>query len=377
MSAFTSLLFGLTLLLSMLSTLHARDLLPTHGDQVLVKLPPRLKTAPMALPNQVLDAAQQAISLARSTSDPRHLGHAQALLSPWWGQINAPVRAMVLQATVEQSQHRFSEARNTLHRAVAIAPNHAQAWLTLATLDRLQARFEDAYRACEKVAMAGEVFYARVCQAELLALRGQHDAAFKAFQSLVKQSPDIDTQAWVYSLMGEAHIRAGRLKLAEQALETSLQLSPDAYTSLALADMMLQAQQPQRALDALKDAPLSDAVLMRKALARRQSNNLQWQRDLNELKQRFDRSRQRGDVQALHARELAWVALHLQDDPQAAQHHALVNLTLQKEPIDWWLALRSTRIVADAVVWKRLRSELMRSGLRDTRLNALLEAWKP
>lgn len=356
---------------------HARDLVPTHGGQVLARLAPRLNAAPGAPPEQVMEAAQQAIALARSSTDPRHLGHAQALLAPWWNRPDAPVRATVLQATVEQAQHRFAAARASLQRALAREPNQAQAWLTLATLDRLEARYDAAARACERVGTAGASFHARACQTELDSLRGQHATARDGFGALVGQSPDVDTQAWVYSLLGESEARAGRPGSAEQALKRSLTLAPDVYTSLAMADLMLETRQPQRALDALTNLPPSDAVLMRQALARRLNNDRQWQADLAELEQRFASSRQRGDDQALHAREHAWTALHLQADPQAAQRHALVNLTLQKEPIDWWLALRSTRAAADASTWRKLRAELEGTGLRDARLDALLAGWQP
>jgi tetratricopeptide (TPR) repeat protein len=368
---------SLALLLCIHAPLHARDWVPSHDDQVLVKLAPRLKAVTMTDPEQVLDAAQQAIMLARSTSDPRHLGHAQALLGPWWGRPDAPVRAVVLQATVEQAQHRFAQARVSLNRVVSQDPNHAQAWLTLATLDRLEGRYAEAARACERVEQAGAVLYARICQAEISSMLGRHANAQAAFQQLKDQAPDLGVQAWIYSLLGEAQSRAGQATSAQQSLATSLRLAPDTYSSIALADLLLQAGQAQRALDVLKAEPLSDAVLMRRALARRQNNDSRWQQDLAELEQRFASARLRGDDQRLHARELAWAALHLQDNPQAAQRQALINLKLQKEPIDWWLALRSTRTVADAATWKTLRAELIRSGLRDARLDGLLKAWQP
>jgi tetratricopeptide (TPR) repeat protein len=365
------------MLWSMQTSLHARDLVPTHGGQVLAKLAPRLDLAPATSPNQVLDAAQHAISLARSTADPRHLGHAQALLTPWWGRADAPVRATILQATVEQAQHQFAAARQSLKRALVNDPQQAQAWLTLATLDRLEARYAESTVACARVGQAGARLHARICQLELDSLQGQHATARAGFMTLIEQNADISTQAWIYSLLGEAEARAGRPVQAEKAFSISLQLVPDVYTSLALSDLLLWAGQPERALNELKKLPSADAVLMRQALAHRQRNDLQWQRDLNELKQRFASSRQRGDDQALHARELAWTALHLEVELRAAQRHALVNLKLQKEPIDWWLALRSTQAVADAKTWQKLRADLTRSGLRDVRLDALVAGWKP
>lgn len=377
MAVYFSIVFALVLQLFMQAPLLARDLVPTDSNQVLAKLPPRLSVASASAPEQVLDAAQQAISLARSTADPRHLGHAQALLSPWWGRSDAPVRATVLQATVEQAQHRFAEARASLQRALKREPRQPQAWLTLATLDRLQGRYAQAAVACERVGESGQMLYASVCQMELNSLQGRHAQARAGFLHLLGQHADPATQAWIHSLLGEAQVRAGRPAQAERHFLISLQLAPDVYTGLALADLFLTAKQPQRALDVLQAMPRSDAVLMRLALAHRQRNDAQWQRELSELQQRFADSRQRGDDQSLHARELAWTALQLETDASAAQRHALVNIQLQKEPIDWWLALRSTQAVADAPTWQKLRHELNRSGLKDARIDLLLAGWNP
>ena len=54
--------------------------------------------------------AQAQIGLARSESDPRYLGHAQATLAHWWGQRELPARVRLLRATIRQSNHEFGAA---------------------------------------------------------------------------------------------------------------------------------------------------------------------------------------------------------------------------------------------------------------------------
>ena len=68
-----------------------------------------------------------------------------------------------------------------------------------------------------------------------------------------------------------------------------------------------------------------------------------WQPLARELQARLDALAARGEGLDAHARERALLALWLQDRPQAAWQAARANLALQKEPLDWWLALARPR----------------------------------
>ena len=160
-------------------TASAKEIKPTSDTQVLEKLAPRLSNsgnpALAANPQVRLAQAQEAIRLARQTSDPRHLGRAQVALAPWWDRSDAPVEAAVLQATVQQSRHEFAVAQRVLAGALTREPKPGQAslspgsqssgsqspawqsqgWLTLANLERVTGRYSASLKACDQVAAAG------------------------------------------------------------------------------------------------------------------------------------------------------------------------------------------------------------------------------
>jgi hypothetical protein len=75
-----------------------------------------------------------------------------------------------------------------------------------------------------------------------------------------------------------------------------------------------------------------------------------------------------GDDMALHAREAALAALWLDVNPAKAWPPAEANLNLQKEPLDWWLALQSADAAGKAAELQRLKTQLAASGLKDARL---------
>ena len=352
-----------------------RDWQPTSDSQVVETLSPRVQAtrgAAAGTPQAVAMVARQAISLARQTADIRYLGRAQAALAPWWGRSDAPVELAVLQATVHQSRHEFVAAKAVLTQALQREPRHAQGWLTLATLERVAGRYPAAMAACAQVTHSGAPLYGAACQLETTSLQGKHDAARRGLDVLQRQTVDPSTQAWLASLLAESEERAGRDIAALASYQASLALAPDGYTALAAADLLLRTQQANAAFKLLADQPASDAVLLRRAYALKLQHDPQWQVLASELQSRFAALEQRGDDPATHARERALSTLWLGADAAKAWQFAKLNLTVQQEPLDWWLALHSAQRAGFSGELSRLRGEVAAIGLRDARLSRLL-----
>src|SRR5262249_28759633 len=70
-----------------------------------------------------VDLARAEIQRARSLSDPRYLGRAQATLARWWKLPDPPPDVLLLRATIEQSLHDFTSARADLDRLIATRPD--------------------------------------------------------------------------------------------------------------------------------------------------------------------------------------------------------------------------------------------------------------
>ena len=345
-----------------------QDLTPGLDAEVVERLPERVSAAP-ATPQAAATTAQRWITLSRETADPRYLGRAQAALARWWGQADAPADLLVLQATVEQGRHEFSAARATLERALQTDPAQVQGWLTLATLERVAARYEAAEAACRNVARYGAALYATACLLETRSLQGQHDAARNGFTALRQQvAGNAAQRAWIGSLLAESEERAGRDDAADAAYRRSLADVPDGYTALAYADQLLRRNRASAALEVLRHQPDSDSVLLRRAQALRLMGDAAWQPLVRDLEARFAANAARGEGLDAHARERALLALWLQGQPAAAWKAARTNLALQKEPLDWWLALQTSEQSGDAAAHQAVRQALQQTGLQDLRL---------
>lgn len=345
-----------------------QDLRPGADSDVIEVLPERVSVAP-ATPQAAAIAARRWITLARETADPRYLGRAQAVLALWWGKADAPAELAVLQATVEQGRHEFEAARSTLQRALQADPAQVQGWLTLATLERVAARYPASETACRNVARHGAALHATACLLESRSLQGQSDAARIGFTTLIQQAADPAGRAWLLSLLAESEERAGRDDAADAAYRSSLAAAPDGYTALAHADLLLRLGRPAAAVDVLKAQPASDAVLLRRAQAQRlMGKTVQAQALAAELESRFAALAARGEALDAHARERSLLALWLQGQPREAWRAAQANLALQKEPLDWWLALQTSEQSGDAAGHRTVLQAFQATGLKDARL---------
>lgn len=355
----------------------ATAVVPMHDGQVLETLaaptvrmrPPTDAGAAAAATPELLRQVRAEIASARQSGDTRHWGRAQALLAPWWDSPAAPVDIAVLQATVQQGRHAFDAARVLLRGVVARAPGHAQAWLDLAALERLRADYPAALQACDAVARAGAEPYAAACRLETVSLQGQHDSATAGLRALARDSGAPEQRSWLLSLYAEALERAGQDPLALAAYRASLQAAPDLYTAIALSDLLLRTGDAAQALAVLAPLAATDAVVLRRATALRRLGDARWRDLRTTLQSRAAELERRGDDPDLHGREAALIALWLHDDAPRALQLARRNLQLQREPVDWWVALHSAARAGDAAAWAELQRERKASGLHDRRLD--------
>ena len=358
--------------------LAATPFIPLNDDEVIEVLPSIARNRPVAVPIakeqidplRAADIARQAITLARSTGDNRYWGRAQSVLAPWWDHPNAPVDLAVLQATVQQGRHEFAASRKVLVAALTRQPGHAQGWLNLAALERLSSNYGQSLAACQEVARAGQAFYSQACVLETQSLLGQHSLAQRTLEQQAAQASSTEQQSWLLSLLAESLERAGQDSRASTAYQRSLSAQPDLYTAIAFSDLLLRTGMPSAALNALKNYPDTDAVVLRRAISLRATGDERWQQLYGSLQQRVLDLKRRGDDVTLHGRELAMSALWLEDDPKSALVLARQNLLLQREPVDWLVAVMAAQKANDPQALADLVAQVGSTGLKDQRLDA-------
>ncbi|HEX7437628.1 MAG TPA: hypothetical protein VF308_13040 [Caldimonas sp.] len=366
---------------------HAAPINPTRDDEVVEILPAvsgnrseerrarkELASRPRD-PVLAVAVATRYLAQAHELGDPRFAGLAMAAIGAWTDAATMPPDVLMMKATLQQYLHEFDDSVRSLQALLArpTAQSDPQAWLTLATLRRVQGRYADSDEACRQVGRSGAALHASACFAENAALRGQVAAARTTLGGLLSQ-PGVppSTQAWLLTTVAELDQRDARAAAADAAFRAVLQLDPDAYAQVAYADFLIDQGRSLEALKLLKDQTRSDAVLLRLAIAGTQAKSSGAERDAAEMRERIALANERPEARKFHGREQAMFALFVERNAALALDLARGDVEQQREPLDLLTFARAARASGEPDALKEARRLRDSVGLHDRRIDALL-----
>ncbi|HEX8750472.1 MAG TPA: hypothetical protein VF732_05100, partial [Nitrospira sp.] len=274
------------------------------------------------------------IELSRSEGDPRFLGQAQAVLAPWWQESTPPPAALLLRATIKQTAHEFDSALVDLDEVLGIQPTNAQAWLTKASILQVQARYDEARRACQPLARLTARHMLLACLSDIAGLTGQAAKSQRTLQELLYHPGLSDSErTWISVMLGEIAARTGDAQTAEWSFAEVLKTGvKNQYLLGAYADFLLDQQRHQDVVSLLQHETRADGLLLRLAIAEQALGLSSFRDHVSTLTARFAASRDRGTN--VHVREEARFTLMLLRNPQEALPLAQINWKVQREPAD-------------------------------------------
>ena len=151
--------------------------------------------------------AQRYLSRARSESDPRLLGQAEAALAPWWSLSEPPIAVLLLRATILQSNHDFTNARRDLEQLVRRDSKNAQAWLTLATVQQVSGDLSAATQSCQALKPLTTVLISTTCFAAIDGTRGMASKAYDELKAVIASpnaaAASVAVRTWSITLQAE------------------------------------------------------------------------------------------------------------------------------------------------------------------------------
>ncbi len=355
--------------------------LPEKNEPSLTDLK-RLRATLLANPRD-LDAAarvaKRSIEAARATGDPRFLGQAQAALNPWWTAADAPAPALLLRATIKQSQHDFAGALADLDRLLADRPSNGQALLTRATILTVQGRYKDAQRDCAKLVPIASVLVTATCFAGARSLNGDALSAYSGLtEALARPGEAAAVRAWALTLAAEIAARQGEPAVAESHFRAALSLDPsDSYLRGAYADFLLLAGRARDVLPLVANDTKNDSMLLRLTLAEQAlpEHAAAFATHRNELANRFAAAKMRGDT--LHLREEARFRLEIENETKAALALAQQNWKTQREPADLRVLAAAARAARDSSALKTVADWIAATRLEDPATVALIAGTAP
>jgi tetratricopeptide (TPR) repeat protein len=347
--------------------------IPAQESEILAEVPAganHRSAAARALTRDRIDVALPVARLyierSRDTGDLRFLGYAEATLAPWMSRRPIVPAAWVLHATILQSRHSFDAALMELDRALDIAPDDAQAWLTRATVLRVLGRYEESLASCARLARVDGAI-ASLCMESVRALSGHLPAAYATLAALAPQQLSAAARALRCSELAEMAERLGDDAAAQHWFRAGLELAPkDLYLRTAYADLLLRRGRPGEVLQMLSGQPVMEPVLLRRVLAGVAGSGRAVEPDRQLLSEAFALEEQRGD--AVHGREQARFLLDVEHRPAAALAAAQANWSVQREPADVLVLLRAARAAGRPDAAEPALRFLHHTGLEDARL---------
>jgi tetratricopeptide (TPR) repeat protein len=319
--------------------------------------------------------AHRYIALGRAEADPRYNGWAQAVLQPWWEMAEPPIDVLVLRATILQNRHEFGAALRDLDRALARAPRNAQAWLTKATILRVQGKPREAAASCASLFGSTDALTAITCLADATSLAGKAQASYaRLSEAFSAQAEHVEPvrRLWTLTVLGEIAGRLGDAASADGHFREAVSLGVrDIYLSAACADELLDQGRAADARAFLAGQTAADTLLLRLAIAEKRLADREAEKHEQMLQARIDAARARGD--RLHLREEARFTLELLGDPPAALRLAEENWRVQREPADARIMLEAALAAALPASARPVLAWLDETGLEDVRLGSLAD----
>lgn len=328
----------------------------------------------MGLAVQLADAY---IDYGRSTGDARYIGRGLGVVEPWLEGDPVPIPALLVRATVLQNRHFFQQSRSVLAALLKRNPRNLQAWLTLATVEMVQADYAAANDACVQVAQIGGDFMGTLCTAQLRSLTGHARQAY-ALLALIEQPGPIAPPAikgYVEGLLADTAARLGKDRAADRHFQAALQWTPgDNFVLADYADFLLDRHEPAAVERLLAGYEASDTSLLRIVFAECALHDARASHDTAEMQARFVAMDRRGSY--LYQREHAEFVLYVMHDPGRALRLAEQNWTVQRAPKDVRIFLEAALAAREPQAAQPVLAVLARSHLQDpaiARLTAQIE----
>ncbi len=357
---------------------------PVNDATVIEKLPFRagdsrarelnaLRASARKAPSDAVIAAalaQAYFDTAQARSDPRFIGYADAVLSPFDPQMS--VDLLVIRGMLRQYRHDFDGALGDFAAALAQDPERAGAHAWRGAIYLVMAQYDKARQECAALLDLQRPVLQGGCTGLVQAYTGQLTSAYATLQKTLALARYDEQRLWLLTRLGEVSAWLGHKARAERHYRDALALGrDDAYLLAAWADFLLDNKRPAEVVKLLAGWEASDPLLLRLAEAETLLRVPAAIAHVQALDDRFAAAKLRGDTS--HRAEEARFQLRLRNNAVLAVQLAAANYQVQKEPRDLRMLLEAALAARDPDAAKPARNWLQSTGFEDALMRALAE----
>jgi tetratricopeptide (TPR) repeat protein len=314
--------------------------------------------------------AQAYFDTAQARSDPRYIGYADAVLSPFAPQMS--VDLLVIRGMLRQYRHDFDGALGDFAAVLAQDRERAGAHAWRGAIYLVMAQYDKARKECAALLDLQRPVLQGGCTGLVQAYTGQLTSAYATLQKTLALARYDEQRLWLLTRLGEVSAWLGRKARAERHYRDALALGrDDGYLLAAWADFLLDNKRPAEVVKLLAGWEASDPLLLRLAEAETLLQVPAAIAHVQALDDRFAAAKLRGDTS--HRAEEARFQLRLRNNAVMALQLAAANYQVQKEPRDLRMLLEAALAARDPDAAKPARDWLQSTGFEDALMRALAE----
>ena len=314
--------------------------------------------------------AQAYFDTAQARGDPRFIGYADAVVSPFDPKMS--VDLLVIRGMLRQYRHDFDGALGDFAAALAQDPERAGAHAWRGAIYLVLAQYDKARKECAALLELQRPVLQGGCTALVQAYTGQLSSAYATLQTTLALARYDDQRLWLLTRLGEVSAWLGQKARAERHYRDALALGrDDGYLLAAWADFLLDNKRPAEVVKLLAGWEASDPLLLRLAEAETLLQVPTAIAHVQALDDRFAAAKLRGDT--THRAEEARFQLRLRKNAVLAVQLAAANYQVQKEPRDLRMLLEAALAARDPDAAKPARDWLQSTGFEDAPMRALGE----
>ena len=314
--------------------------------------------------------AQAYFDTAQARGDPRFIGYADAVVSPFDPKMS--VDLLVIRGMLRQYRHDFDGALGDFAAALAQNPERAGAHAWRGAIYLVLAQYDKARKECAALLELQRPVLQGGCTGLVQAYTGQLSSAYATLQTTLALARYDDQRLWLLTRLGEVSAWLGQKARAERHYRDALALGrDDGYLLAAWADFLLDHKRPAEVVKLLAGWEASDPLLLRLAEAETLLQLPSAKTHVQALDDRFAAAKLRGDT--THRAEEARFQLRLRKNAVLAVQLAAANYQVQKEPRDLRMLLEAALAARDPDAAKPARDWLQSTGFEDAPMRALGE----
>lgn len=334
----------------------------------------RLAAAPRD-PVLAMKVASAYYALAGAEGDPRYIGYAEAALTPWAADQNAPADILYMRGKLLQWRHEYAPALELFARALQREPGHFETLSGRSAVLTVLADYAGARRDCEAMREREKELYWSSCLAYIDGQTGKAEAAERQLADLLARdagnSPE--GQLWLLTRMADLATRLGRPADAERYYRRALSLGiTSQYLLSNYGDFLIDQGRPAEAVTLLRNWVRSDVLLLRLTLAAKATGIPEFKTYAQTLRERFAAAAMRGDT--LHRQEESRFQLSVEGNKNRALELAVANWAIQREPYDARILLEAAVAAGRRDAAQPVLDWLAQSKHEDPQLAALAKA---